>query len=48
MANKIELFMNNFSKIGVVQVGLAGLDRDIQERAETMISICRERVAAFA
>lgn len=48
--DEIDQFLARFAEsIDRVSVpDLPGMDRDIQERAEAMVAICRERVAAFA
>ena len=48
--NEIDLFLQRFTEAidRVSLPDLPGMDRDIKERAEAMVSICRERVTAVA
>ena len=49
VGEEIDHFLQRFAEaIDIVSVpDLPGMDRDIQERAEAMVAICRERAAAF-
>lgn len=49
VGEEIDYFLQRFAEAieGVSVPDLPGMDRDIQERAEAMIALCRERVTAF-
>jgi serine/threonine-protein kinase HipA len=49
VGEEIDYFLQRFAEAieGVSVPNLPGMDRDIQERAEAMIALCRERVAVF-
>jgi serine/threonine-protein kinase HipA len=49
VGEEIDYFLQRFAEAieGVSVPDLPGIDRDIQERAEAMIALCRERVTAF-
>jgi serine/threonine-protein kinase HipA len=50
VGEEIDHFLQRFAEaIDEVSLpDLPGVDRDIQERAEAMLVLCRERVAAFS
>jgi serine/threonine-protein kinase HipA len=49
VGEEIDYFLQRFAEAmeGVSVPDLPGMDRDIQERAEVMIALYRERVTAF-
>jgi serine/threonine-protein kinase HipA len=50
VGEEIDHFLQRFAEAidEVCLPDLPGIDRDIQERAEAMLVLCRERVAAFS